>query len=205
MIVSNLNSLTPSCEVEWLVYGGAWRGVWRLGRYYPPRDTLLVVLQWRASLSTSISFTRLPTSLMFSLTNCERDSSMTKKLDWKPWYRRKDYKGNLTEDQKRYLDSFRNGKPHPATSFNDLPEEVQERLTELECEVKEYQSNQAMLTMIAWITLGGYLCYRGYTSETLFGSASSYIVALGMFVMFYRFLKLIIPSRSNSTVMVTLQ
>jgi hypothetical protein len=44
-----------------------------------------------------------------------------------PWYRRRDYKGNLTEDEKRELDHFRwlaqqPGGKHPAD--HDLPEEV---------------------------------------------------------------------------------
>ena len=48
-----------------------------------------------------------------------------KSRDWKPRYRQRGYKGNLTEDEKRFLDSFRNGEPHPATSFEDLLGEVQ--------------------------------------------------------------------------------
>ena len=52
-----------------------------------------------------------------------------------PLYRRKEYKGNLTGDEKRYLDSFRLEEKHPATAVEDLPEEVQSYLSELELAV----------------------------------------------------------------------
>ena len=47
--------------------------------------------------------------------------------DRMPWYRRRDYKGNLTEKRKERIDHFRwlaqqPGGKHPADS--DLPEEV---------------------------------------------------------------------------------
>jgi len=46
-----------------------------------------------------------------------------------PWYRSTKYKGNLTEDEKRELDSFRyrekkHNEKHPAASCDDLPNEV---------------------------------------------------------------------------------
>jgi hypothetical protein len=46
-----------------------------------------------------------------------------------PWYRAPNYKGNLAEDEKRELDSFRHqakghGVMHPAATYSDLPEEV---------------------------------------------------------------------------------
>jgi hypothetical protein len=46
-----------------------------------------------------------------------------------PWYRAPNYKGDLTEDEKRELDLFRyraerHGIKHPAATYDDLPEEV---------------------------------------------------------------------------------
>ena len=55
-----------------------------------------------------------------------------------PWYRARNYKGNLTENEKRELDSFRHreseGGEHPSASYGDLPEEVQSYLSKIEIE-----------------------------------------------------------------------
>jgi hypothetical protein len=55
-----------------------------------------------------------------------------------PWYRARNYKGNLTEAEKRELDSFRHresqGGEHPSASYDDLPEEVQSYISKLEIE-----------------------------------------------------------------------
>lgn len=45
---------------------------------------------------------------------------MAKEQDWTPWYRRKEYKGNLTEEEKRHLDSFRLEEKHPAVAVDDF-------------------------------------------------------------------------------------
>jgi hypothetical protein len=57
-----------------------------------------------------------------------------------PWYRAPNYKGNLTEDEKRELDSFRHqakghGVMHPAATFGDLPEEVGSYISKLQIEL----------------------------------------------------------------------
>ena len=54
-----------------------------------------------------------------------------------PWYRKPGYKGNLTEGEKRELDSFRfrereNDEKHPAATFDDIPEEVQSYISKIE-------------------------------------------------------------------------
>ena len=65
-----------------------------------------------------------------------------KQEDETPWYRRRGYKGNLTENEKRELDSLRwlsqqpEGK-HPATEYSDLPEEVQSYISKLEVELHD--------------------------------------------------------------------
>jgi hypothetical protein len=55
-----------------------------------------------------------------------------------PWYRARNYNGNLTEAEKRELDSFRHreseGGEHPSASYGDLPEEVQSYLSKIEIE-----------------------------------------------------------------------
>ena len=106
--------------------------------------------------------------------------------EWKPWYRRKDYKGNLTEDQKRYLDSFRNGEPHPATPFGDLPDEVQSRLMELELDLKEQQDSASVVTTLVWSALGCYSVYEGYIGDFGVVSFFYYSCALICIAMGYR-------------------
>jgi len=38
-----------------------------------------------------------------------------------PWYRARNYKGDLTENEKRQLDSFRMRREHPAASYDTWP------------------------------------------------------------------------------------
>lgn len=77
---------------------------------------------------------------------------MAKEQDWTPWYRRKEYKGNLTEEEKRHLDSFRLEEKHPAVAVEDLPEEVQGYLSELELAV--YDAKQEGVATKAFVLTG---------------------------------------------------
>jgi len=63
-----------------------------------------------------------------------------------PWYREPNYKGDLTEDEKRELDSLRyradrQGVKHPAATYDDLPDEVQSYISRLQIEL--YDNIQA--------------------------------------------------------------
>jgi len=65
-----------------------------------------------------------------------------------PWYRSPKYRGNLTEDEKRALDSFRlreksYGEKHPAAGFEDLPEEVGMYISKLQ--IESYDQTQESL------------------------------------------------------------
>jgi hypothetical protein len=67
--------------------------------------------------------------------------------DRMPWYRRRDYKGNLTEDEKRELDHFRwlaqqPGGKHPAD--HDLPEEVNDYISKLKIELHDERGTLLM-------------------------------------------------------------
>jgi hypothetical protein len=71
-----------------------------------------------------------------------------KKQEVLPWYRALNYKGNLTEDEKRELDSFRyqsehHGLGHPAAKCSDLPEEVAQYISGLQIQL--YDSIQESL------------------------------------------------------------
>ena len=72
--------------------------------------------------------------------------------EWVPWYRRKEYKGNLTEEEKRHIDSFRLSEKNPAVAVEDLPEEVLGYLTELELAV--YDKKQEGVANLAFVQTG---------------------------------------------------
>src|SRR5262245_48784989 len=62
-----------------------------------------------------------------------------------PWYRERNYTGNLTEVEKRQLDAFRMQEKHPAADYDDLPEEVKRYIGSLEMEV--YDNKQGALAL----------------------------------------------------------
>src|SRR5688572_29732695 len=67
-----------------------------------------------------------------------------------PWYRKRGYKGNLTEEEKRELDSYRwlasqPGGKHPATEYSDLPEEVQSYISKLETDLYDKIQGEPVL------------------------------------------------------------
>jgi hypothetical protein len=68
---------------------------------------------------------------------------MARRNEWLPWYRRKGYKGNLTEEEKRILDSFRMKEPHPAARYWQLPEEVQSYISRLQIELYDKKQDGA--------------------------------------------------------------
>jgi len=87
---------------------------------------------------------------------------VAKEDEWMPWYRRKEYKGNLTEEEKRYLDSFRLEEKHPAAAYEDLPEEVQEYLSELSLAVYDLKQDGAANKAFALTSLGAFWIFVGY-------------------------------------------
>jgi hypothetical protein len=67
------------------------------------------------------------------------DILLKEKAKLLPWYRSPNYKGNLTEEEKRELDSFRireerDEQEHPAASSDDLPHEVNMYISKLQLE-----------------------------------------------------------------------
>ena len=102
-----------------------------------------------------------------------------------PWYRAPDYKGELTEDEKRELDSFRYGAEHqgvrhPAATYDDLPEEVGLYISRLQIElydsIQEGLAGRCLLISAvgAFLLLNylGWLSPDYHSAETLlFGAA----------------------------------
>ena len=85
-----------------------------------------------------------------------------RKTEFLPWYRARNYKGNLTEAQKRDLDSFRAQETHPAADYDSLPTEVQHYINKLEMEI--YDSKQQKIA-----------------ARTLFGTGIGVLLALQMY------------------------
>jgi hypothetical protein len=66
------------------------------------------------------------------------------KQEWLPWYRARDYKGDLSEAEKRQLDGFRTQPvQHPAARLDQLPEEVQEFIGRIELELYDHKQQEA--------------------------------------------------------------
>ena len=69
-----------------------------------------------------------------------------------PWYRAPDYTGDLTENEKRQLNSFRMRERHPAATYDDLPLEVQRHIAGLQIEL--YDKTQEALVLPALLVSG---------------------------------------------------
>jgi hypothetical protein len=72
------------------------------------------------------------------------------KQEWLPWYRARDYKGNLSEAEKRQLDAFRTQPTHPAARLDQLPEEVQEYIGRIELELYDHKQQEAAGFAFFW-------------------------------------------------------
>lgn len=67
------------------------------------------------------------------------------------WYRHRNYKGTLSEDQKVELDSIRwksKSGQHPAAKFEDLPEEVQHYIVHLENEISDSKFSVSIISLL---------------------------------------------------------
>jgi hypothetical protein len=89
-----------------------------------------------------------------------------------PWYRRRGYKGNLTEDEKRELDLFRlrekrDEERHPAATFEDIPEEVQSYISKIEIELYDAIQERLAARCFVITAIGGFYLatYLGWISR----------------------------------------
>jgi hypothetical protein len=98
-----------------------------------------------------------------------------------PWYRARDYKGDLTENEKRQLDSFRMRREHPAARYDTLPREVKLYLGELTLEV--YDRRQERLVMGCFVVSGASAFSSPVTRLVMRrGHCSKYSLSLGMLI-----------------------
>jgi hypothetical protein len=105
-----------------------------------------------------------------------------RKAEWVPWYRARDYKGDLTEAEKRQLDAFRMQPKHPASSEEELPEEVQSYIGRIEMELYDKKQEAAAGYAFFWSVIAAvllFLTYNGY-----FGPPTTwrYVIGLAIFV-----------------------
>src|SRR4051812_48997209 len=92
-----------------------------------------------------------------------------RKAEWLPWYRARNYKGDLTEAEKRELDALRMQPKHPAVEANNLPEEVQSYLNKKELELYDKKQDSAAGRALILSAIGAALLYLNYGS--CFGAA----------------------------------
>ena len=99
-----------------------------------------------------------------------------------PWYRARNYKGNLTEAEKRQLDFFRTQEKHPAADYDSLPEEVKRYIGSLEMEVYDNKQQALALQTLVVSGVGGYFFIRfilGYEE----GSFLSYLWSISLLIL----------------------
>lgn len=108
---------------------------------------------------------------------------MTKKGEWLPWYRQKGYKGDLTEDEKKYLDAFTLMPEHPAASEDDLPEEVSAYIAELQFLLHDAKRDTLYWGALASIGVGAYFVYEAAFGDAWTGSPLLYLI--GFSLIFY--------------------
>ena len=105
-----------------------------------------------------------------------------KQAEQLPWYRRRNYKGSLTEAEKRQLDFFRMQEKHPAADYDRLPEEVKSYIGGLEMEVYDKKQEALVLPTLVGSGFGAYFlirCIFGYDE----GSLLRYAVSIAFLVL----------------------
>ena len=77
-----------------------------------------------------------------------------RKKEW-PWYRARNYRGNLTEAEKRQLDAFRMQQKHPAANLDDLPDEVRRYLSNTEFKLYDKKQDEATGRAVLYSVIAG--------------------------------------------------
>lgn len=106
---------------------------------------------------------------------------MPKEKSWVPWYRRKDYDGSLSEEEKRLLDSFRMKDKHPAECREDIPDEILNYISGVEFELYDLKQDSAAGTAIAISVFSAFLIYFAYTGQA-YSTVGAYLFGVFLFV-----------------------
>lgn len=78
-----------------------------------------------------------------------------------PWYRANGYDGNMSEHEKRVLDSFRLQRTHPAASYDSLPAEVQSYISNLELTIYDNKQDALAYGCLVVSGIGALNLYQG--------------------------------------------
>jgi hypothetical protein len=115
------------------------------------------------------------------------------KVEWLPWYRTRNYKGNLTEAEKCQLDAFRTQQRHPAAQWDDLPDEVQNYIIGIKLELYDHKQDRAAGQAII-VSLSGVaslvLNYTGHVAGTPWSYICGVLLAVSPGCLKYRALAL---------------
>jgi hypothetical protein len=104
-----------------------------------------------------------------------------RKAEWLPWYRARNYKGDLTEEEKRQLDAFRMQPTHPAARLDDLPEEVRNYIGRIELELYDKKQDGAASRAMFYSAIGAALHFLIYTG--FFGAPTVWSYAAGVLLL----------------------
>jgi len=110
-----------------------------------------------------------------------------RKAEWLPWYRARNYKGNLTEAEKRELDAFRTQPKHPAAEVDNLPEEVQGYINRIESELYDQKQDGLALKAFCVSAFGAAVLFLDY--KGCLGAPSIWYSALAVFLMVWPWIK----------------
>lgn len=98
--------------------------------------------------------------------------------EWVPWYRKSTYTGKLAERTKRHLDAIRDNPPHPATSYQKLPEEVQSYINELELKDYDNKQERAASKAFAGTGIGAFVIYGAYYGTLWLYDYAGYVIGI---------------------------
>ena len=107
---------------------------------------------------------------------------MQEKAEWVPWYRKKDYRGNLAEVEKRHLDSIRSEERHPAAACHDLPDEVQSYISEIELALYDKKQDALAGGAFGLTGVGAFLIFVAYHDLAWIGPTAGYVLGAGVIV-----------------------
>ena len=85
--------------------------------------------------------------------------------EWMPWYRRPDYDGKLTEEDKRFLDAFQGN--HPAARSEELPEEVQSYISRIELENFDFKKDTEFYRAIFFTVSSLLITFLAYDKDSI--------------------------------------
>lgn len=97
-----------------------------------------------------------------------------------PWYRQHDYKGKMTEANKRKLDTLRDKERYPSTRWHSIPEDVRNYISRLELELYDYKQQEAASRLISFCLLVIALMALNYFGFEASTDSWLYVIGIGL-------------------------